>query len=714
MTHFDNRFNDLWAGLAGSAVVLPQAMAFGVALFAPHGIGTAQGALAGLIGAICLLLASGLLGGAVGLISSPTGPTLALLSGALALLAAGGVAEANLPTALIAITVGAGLLQMLIAVSGGSRLIKFIPYPVVAGFSTGAALLMIQSQYKPLTGAGADAIWADWRWLPTLVALVTFLLVRYAPRRLPRVPGAIIGLLGGTLLFQLLIPFGPGPAPAVWVVGALPSALNFQLPLEPAGWQALPWPLVLNSALALAVLASLNTLLTSVIADAHSGLRHNGRRELFAQGLGQLAAGLTGGMAGSATTGATVVAIQSGGRRWIGVVAGAALALLALCAGSVGQWLPTSALAGILIAAALGLVETDILAWARHPATRLDAAVAALVATVTVGYDLMAAVLVGVLIAITLFIRTQVKAPVIHRRLTGQETRSVRQRSPEQAEALARDGDRIVLYELRGALFFAKVDQLFEDMLPDLDRPAWVILHLRRVIQIDLTAIKLLGQIAARLKAHGGELLLCEVHGALGIGERIERTLRRLSLARAPSVLQTFNGSDEALEYAENALLTQRGMLLVTPLDRILLSDMHLCGGMTAAEQADLATVLRQRVLTAGEQVFAAGDIGDELYIVLRGEIEVRLPTSLHHYKRLAIYGPGALFGDVAFLDPGPRTADGVAAQDSELLALDPVGFDQLQARNPVAAIALLRAIGRYQSRALRWSSQEIHRLAQW
>ena len=78
---------------------------------------------------------------------------------------------------------------------------------------------------------------------------------------------------------------------------------------------------------------------------------------------------------------------------------------------------------------------------------------------------------------------------------------------------------------------------------------------------------------------------------ALGIGERIERTLRGLSLARAPSALQTFNGSDEALEYAENALLTQREMLLVTPLDRIRLSDMHLCCGMTAAEQADLMTV---------------------------------------------------------------------------------------------------------------------------
>ncbi|MFO1371438.1 MAG: SulP family inorganic anion transporter [Candidatus Competibacteraceae bacterium] len=714
MIRINMHLNDVWAGLTGAAVALPQAMAFGVALFAPHGIGAAQGALAGLTGAVCLLLASGLLGGTVGLISSPTGPTLALLSGALTVLAAGGVAEPTLPVALIAVTAASGLAQMLIAVSGGSRLIKFIPYPVVAGFSTGAALLMIKSQVKPLTGAGADTLWANWRWLPAVVALATFLLVRYAPRLLPRIPGAIIGLLGGTLLFQLLIQLGPGAVPAAWVVGALPSVLNLQLPLQPTGWEALPWPLVLQSALALAMLASMNTLLASVIADATTGLRHNGRRELLAQGLGQCAAGLMGGMAGSATTGATVVAVQAGGRRWTGIIAGAALALLALGAGPVGQWLPTSALAGILIAAALGLVETDILAWARRPTTQLDAAVAVLVAAVTVSYDLTIAVLVGVAIAIILFIHAQVKTPVIHRRLTEQEKHSVRVHPPEQAELLAGHGDRIILYELRGALFFAKADQLFEDMLLDIDHPAWVILNLRRVFQIDLTAIKLLEQIAARLKAHGGELLFCEVHSGLGIGHCFEHTLSRLSLAPALPAIKTFNGSDEALEYAENALLADLGMALTTPQDRVTLADMNLCCGMNATEQAALANVVRCRLLRIGEQLFAAGDSGDELYVVLRGEIEIRLPTSPHHYKRLGIYGPGTLFGDVAFLDPGPRTADGIATQDSELLALDQAGFKQLQAQNPAAAIALLRAIGRHQSRALRWSSREIRQLAQW
>jgi MFS superfamily sulfate permease-like transporter len=111
----------------------------------------------------------------------------------------------------------------------------------------------------------------------------------------------------------------------------------------------------------------------------------------------------------------------------------------------------------------------------------------------------------------------------------------VRQRPVEQAELLARHGDRIVMYQLRGTLFFAKTDQLFEEMLPDLDRPAWVILHLRRVIQIDLSSVRLLQQIAARLAAHGGELLFCEVHEDLGLGRDVERTLRKLSLRSRPA-----------------------------------------------------------------------------------------------------------------------------------------------------------------------------------
>lgn len=706
---------DLRGGLVGAAVVLPQATAFGVTVFAAS-LGTASGALAGLIGAILLLLISGAGGGTVGLISGPTGPSMALLSGTAAVLAAAGVAPAHIAPALFAVTVLAGLIQGLIALAGGGRLMKFIPYPVIAGLTTGTGLLLIQSQFKPLLGLHYAGTWSQWHWLPVATAATAFGIARFVPRLLPFVPGPIAGLLGGTALFQLILRHaGLPPMPAHWVIGALPTPTEF----HPATGifavgSALPWPLILHAAFALAVLCSLNTLLTSVLADTATGLRYRARRELLAQSVGQIATGLAGGMAGSASVGGTVAAVQAGARRWAALAAGLVLLCLLLFAGQVGQWLPTSALAGIILASALNLLDKDILAWLRRRRTRLDAGIALLVTSITLGYDLMIAVLVGLAIAILLFIRQQSQVSIIHRRLTGTERPSVRQRPADQAELLARHGDRIVLYQLRGTLFFAKADQLFEDLLPDLDRPAWVILHLRRVIQIDFSSVRLLQQIAARLERHGGELLFCEVREDLGLGREVERTLRKLSLRPGRLNVKTFAAADLALEYAENALLNALGVAPTVLEHRIPLAAMDLCRDMRPEQIAALAAVLRPRLLERGQPLFAAGEDGEELFLVLRGRVDIRLPAAADRYKRLAIYGPGTMFGDIAFLDPGPRAAEAVAVKPSELLALSRADFNRLRQEHPDAAIALLLALGRQQSRALRWSAREIQRLIQW
>lgn len=706
---------DLRGGVIAAAVVLPQATAFGAAVFAPA-LGSAGGALAGLYGAIGLLLISGIAGGTIGLISGPTGPSMALLSGSAALLIAQGMPPATLAPALFLVTVLAGLLQLLIALAGGGRLIKFIPYPVIAGLTTGIGLLLIHAQFKPLLGLPAAGVLSDWHGLPLATATTAFLLTRYAPRWIPGLPGPIAGLLGASALFQIArIPLHPDAVPQHWTVGALPEPAALHLALDPhLLTQTLPWPLLLQASFALAILSSLNTLLTAVIADSVTGQRHRARRELLAQGIGQIVVGLLGGMAGGASLSGTTTAVRAGARRWAPLLAAGLLLFLLLGAGAIGRWLPTSALAGLIIASALALIETDILAWARRRHTRRDAAVALLVATVSVGHDLMLAVLVGLAIAVALFIHDQSRVPVIHRRLTGAERPSVRKRPLEQAALLAAHGERIVLYQLRGNLFFAKTDALFEELLVDLDRPAWVILHLRRVLQVDLSSVRLLQQIAARLEAHGGELLFCDVDAALGLGHEVEQTLRRLSLRPGRLHVHTFAAADQALEYAENALLRTLGMDPARLEQPVTLEELDLCRAMPAQAVQILAAVLQPRSLAAGERLFAAGDNGAELYLVLAGRVDIRLPAGDDRYKRLAIYGPGTSFGEIAFLDPGPRAAEAVAAAPSMLLMLTRSAFDRLRAQQPEAAIALLLALGQLQSRALRWSAREIQRLIEW
>lgn len=700
--------------MAAAAVVLPQAMAFGVALLTPFEFDPSSGAVMGLIGAAALSLTSGIFGGTRGLISAPTGPTLVLLGAALASLVAAGLEGAALLTGLTVVLVMTGIFQILIGISGGGRLIKFMPYPVVSGFMTGSALLMILSQLKSLTGENFSTSLEIWYLIPMITAAITFVLVSITPRILPAIPGTIGGLVGGTVAFHCLTPLVSGPLPETWIIGALPGPESIEVGFNLSEINGLPWTTMIVSALALAVLASIDTLLTSVIADIGTGVRHKARRELVGQGAGQIVSGLFGGMAGAGTTGATLVAVKTGGRRWSGVSAGFSFVLLILFGGPIGYVLPVSVLAGIILHVAAGMFERDIFAWLRRRRTRMDAGIAIFVTIITVVYDLMAAVGVGVMIAIILFIRAQIKAPVIHRRSTARQVRSVRHRPEEQRSLLDAHGDRIVLYELRGNLFFATADQLFEKLLPDLDRAAWIILHMRRIYQVDLTGVKILQQIADRLHANGGQLVFCNVHRQIGLGKKVKEALRKISPTRGGPKVKTFNGLDEALEYAENSLLEEMGVLPVPSNKSIKLSDMDICAGMTAEQITAFQQVLKPKTVKGGEKVFAIGETGEEMYLVSRGEVDIRLPTTRHHYMRLAKYGPGALFGEIAFLQPGPRTADAVAVCPGELLVLNRADFNSLVRTDNSAAIAVLMALAKAQGNNLRWSATEISRLAQW
>ncbi|MDC1287754.1 SulP family inorganic anion transporter, partial [Gammaproteobacteria bacterium] len=281
---------DILGGLAGTGVALPQSMALGVALFISMGLEPSAGALAGLLGATALSLTSGVTGATTGMISAPNGPVIMLLTASLAAVAATGVSGDGLLLALIAILLLTGLLQFLLGVTGGGQLIKFIPYPAVAGLVTGIGLLMVLSQLEPLSGTQASELGLVWLALPGLVALVTIAGIWLLPRLVPAVPGIISGLLIGIGLYHLLVLLAPAPVPASWVVGEIPGLdlSRFQIDLSAAG--SLPWKTIVVAAMTLTILASVDCLLTAIVADEATGERHDARRELAAQGIGQAVA----------------------------------------------------------------------------------------------------------------------------------------------------------------------------------------------------------------------------------------------------------------------------------------------------------------------------------------------------------------------------------------------------------------------------------------
>jgi SulP family sulfate permease len=606
------------------------------------------------------------------------------------------------------------LFQIIIGLSGGGKLIKYIPYPVISGFLTGSAILMILSQMDPLSGKGLDASWESWRWLPFATAALTVISTYMGPKYIKKLPGTIAGLLVGCLFFHIMSSFNHADLPAQWLIGELPRIDSVSLELPTNILNDLRWPIIIPAALALAILSSLDTLLTAVIADVSTGLRHNANLEMVGQGIGQILTSISGGMAAAGTTGATVVAVKSGGRRWAGVFAGLTFFILILAARDAGSLLPISVLAGIILSVSLHMFDLDIIAWLKRPKSRQDAIIAIMVTTVTVAYDLMMAVGLGVLIAIILFIRTQIQAPVVHLRSTGEQIRSVRSRSVKERELLEKNGARIILYELRGNLFFATADTLLQELSNDLNGPNYIILHLRRVLQVDLTAIKFLHQIGSRVQKNGGRLIFCNVHKEIGVGEQLQETIKKMSSSNVELQVLTFNGKDEALEYAENMLLENLDVTPTKFYDHIPLEDNDLCLSMNDAARNNLNTVLEKRILETKEKLFSAGEHGDQLYLVLSGEIDIQLPTTQHHHKRLATCQPGSFFGELALLNPGPRVASAVATHRTELLILSRTALDELCKNYPDTAIQLLMTLAKIQVEHLRWSTAELQHLSEW
>jgi SulP family sulfate permease len=707
---------DWLGGLAGAAVALPQSMGLGVVLFGTMGLGPAAGALAGLVGAAALSLVSGIGGNTRGMISAPNGPVTMLLIASMAALGAQGVAGPDAVVALAVLVVLAGLIQLVIALSGGGQLIKFIPYPMVAGLVTAIGILMMRSQLSPLLPVLGQEKPDFWTWIPAATAVVTFVAIKLTPRVLPRVPAIIGGLIVGLIAFHSAAALAPMPIPDAWLVGAIPRLQGVHLDVSWAALATLRWDLLVPAALALAVLASIDCLVTAVVADSATGQRHNARGELASQGLGQILAGLLGGLGGGGTKGSTLVAIGAGGRRWPAVIASLGFFLLLAVAGPIGRYLPISVLAGVIVYVGFTMLEWRVLLWLRRARTRIDGLLALMVVASTLYFDLIIGVGVGALGAMVLFLRDQIRAQTIHSRSTGRELRSLRLRSAEDHALLDAHGDRIVYIELRGHLFFGTVDRLFTELAKLLERPVWIVVNMRRVQSVDLTALDLFRQMNLRLRAHGGHMLFANIHRGAAQAHKMDKLLRSFASGYTqPEIKTSFKSTDKALEAAEDLLLTALGKPPTAIDAQVEIEDNELFRDIDPGVLATMRPLMQPLSFARKDRPFKVGEPGDAIYFVIQGVVDLRLPTGAYHYKRLSSIGPGGYFGETAFIEPGPRTADAVVIHDAEILMLSRSVIGQLADRpTDAAAFALLLRLARSLVRHLRRARADIRRLEHW
>ncbi|RDI44427.1 SulP family inorganic anion transporter [Nocardia mexicana] len=365
------------SGLTVAIVALPLAIAFGITA-----TGTAEGALVGLYGAIFAGFFAAIFGGTPGQVTGPTGPITVVSTG---VIAAHGLEGAFIAFAL------AGAFQILFGVCRIGSFIRYIPHPVVSGFMGGIALIIIIGELDQVQHS-------------LLVVAVTIALMLLSARMIKAIPASLIALVAVTAVLPLLssalrdLRIGPLPLNSgIEYIGRIPESLPSVSIPDLSGSLILS---LLLPALSIALLGSIDSLLTSVVMDNITGTRHQSNKELIGQGLGNIASGLFGGLASAGATVRSVVNIRGGGRTALSAATHSVI-LLALVAGLGGavQYIPLAVLSGILIVTAVGMFDWDAIRKA-HIAPKGDVAVMIVTMVVTVVFDLTIAVLCGVVLSL--------------------------------------------------------------------------------------------------------------------------------------------------------------------------------------------------------------------------------------------------------------------------------------------------------------------------
>ncbi len=501
---FSNLKGDFTGGLVAGVVALPLALAFGVQ--------SGMGATAGLYGAIAVGIFAALFGGTQTQASGPTGPmtvvSAALVAGAIQM---NGSLDDSMSIILAAFLFG-GILQVIFGFLNIASYVKYFPYPVISGFMSGVGLIIVILQLFPFAGLASAkstvAVLQDFPRLFTevnfsaiLLGAITIIIYFVFPKITKVIPSALVALIVATLVAY----FAKMDVP---LIGEIPSGLPaFQLGgilnIDPAAIG-----MIVEYALVLAVLGSIDSLLTSVIADNMTKTKHNSNRELIGQGIGNMLAAAFGGIPGAGATKGTVVNINAGGRtRLSGIIHGLFLLAVLLGLGKLAAHIPLCVLAGLLIPIGFKIVDFKGL---KHllKVPRSDAVIMILVLLITTFGSLIQAVGIGIALACLLFMKKS--GDISEKGLQVGNIADLDGSKPwqDEKEFYEKYKDRVIIKHLYGPLFFG-FTSYFKDQISalpgDIDA---VILRMDRVPYIDQSGLYTLEDIIFDLEEQNIEVLL--------------------------------------------------------------------------------------------------------------------------------------------------------------------------------------------------------------
>jgi len=609
-----------------------------------------------------------------------------------------------------------GLLQIAFALLRLGAMAKFVPQPVLAGFMSAIAILILVVQLPSLLSLAGGA----WKWEAPSMALLqpmtfaigigTALVIWLIAWRWPKAPAVLIGVAVGTLVDAALRYGGShyilgsltGPLPATI---PLPTALAPLLHDESVDILLRHLPRILTTALVLAIIGSLESVLAAKATDLQTNQQHDANSDLFTFGLANIASAIFGGLPVVYLRARAAAIIQAGGRTWRAAAAAAvATGALFLAAGPLIALLPLAVLAGVMLTIAVGLVDR----WTRELLVRLalrtrtrDAwislAIVVVVCGITLWLGFAAGIAAGLLVSMFAFMNAMNRSLVRGRHTaSAQPSRRVYPRAQEQALAPLRE--RIAVIGLQGAIFFGNAERLRSECDELTAATRFLVLDLSRVTSIDATGAVALAQLSERLAGRSVELMLAGVSA----GNRHGLALLSLGPAMFDATGRWFPDVDHAVEAAEQKLL--RTLEPKASLASVPFEACSLVAGLDSKQVDQVRKRMPSRTLAAGETLFREYDPGDGLYVLTKGSISVLYGGEGVNAmrQRYVSFSAGMMFGEVALLDGVGRTADAIADVESVVHELTRESLDELAATDPALCASLYRNIARHLAERLR------------
>jgi SulP family sulfate permease len=499
--------NDAVAGLVVGVVALPLAMAFAIA----SGVGPEKGLFTAIVAGFLISA----LGGSRVQIGGPTGAFVVIVYGIVAKHGYDG---------LVIATVMAGVMLIIMGVSRLGAAVKFIPYPVTAGFTAGIALVILSSQVNDLFGLRIEKVPADFveKWKeygkhladidrPTIgLSILCLAILVLWPKFTRRVPASLVAMLAATGV-------------------ALGMQHFFQIQVETIGSRfgnipnMLPAPSLpevtmekirelIGPATTIAILAAIESLLSAVVADGMIGGRHKANMELVAQGVANIASPIFGGIPATGAIARTATNVKSGGRTPVaGIVHALTLLAIMVFLAPLALYIPLCALAAVLVVVAYNMAEVrTFVSLLRAP--RSDACVLLITFGLTVIFDLTIAVEVGLVMAAFLFIKRMAdvtNVSVVTRELSDQGNGE----GADPNAISSRDvPPGVEVYEVNGPFFFGVADKVKDVLSAVMGKPRVFILRMRHVPAMDATGLYALLDLRRKCEREGGTLVLSEIH----------------------------------------------------------------------------------------------------------------------------------------------------------------------------------------------------------